>query len=234
MKGKTVVITGTSKGIGNGLTKYFLSKGCLVYGCSRSECNIDHINYKHNILDVKDEGSIRMWIRSIKRDSGRIDILICNAGFAPANLLMTMTAASVLEKIVWTNIIGTYTICREVAKVMMKQKSGRIITVSSMAASLHLAGTSAYASSKSAIVEFTKILAKELAPFNITCNILAPSMYITDSVEILDPKVKNNALDVLTIKRPLQLKEIINVVEFFCSEHSACITGQVISMGLVN
>jgi 3-oxoacyl-[acyl-carrier protein] reductase len=231
---KVAVITGTSKGIGKGVAEHFLSKGYTVYGCSRGESAVCAENYRHEILDVKDEDAVRIWVRKIKNIGGRIDVLMCNAGYAPANFLASMTTGKVLEEVLRVNVMGTCFISREASKVMMKQKSGRIITVSSMAASLHLEGTSAYALSKSAIVEFTKILAKELAPFNITCNVIAPSMYMTDGVEALQDKVIERALEALTIKRKLALKELLHVIDFYVSENSSAITGQVISMGLVN
>jgi 3-oxoacyl-[acyl-carrier protein] reductase len=231
---KVAVITGTSKGIGKGAAEHFLSQGYAVYGCSRGEGTIGAEGYSHESLDVKNEDSVRLWVRKIKNASGRIDVLLCNAGYAPANFLAAMTTGKTLEETLRVNVMGTYFVSREAAKVMMKQKSGRIVTVSSMAASLHLEGTSAYALSKSAIVEFTKILAKELAPFNITCNAIAPSMYMTDGVEALEGKVIERALGALTFKRTLELKELLHVIDFYVSENSSAITGQVISMGLVN
>ena len=231
---KIVIITGTSKGIGKEIAEYFLHQGYIVYGCSRGESTIQMDNYYHEALSVGNECAVRSWIRKIIKQSKRIDILICNAGYAPANLLSTMTTSKVFEEVMYTNVMGTFLFCREVSKIMMKQKKGRIITISSMAASLHLEGTSAYASSKSAIIEFTKILAKELAQFNITCNTVAPSMYMTDGVKALQGKVIEKALQSLTIQRTLDLKELIHVIEFFISENCGAITGQVINMGLVN
>jgi 3-oxoacyl-[acyl-carrier protein] reductase len=132
-----------------------------------------------------------------------------------------------------TNVKGTYLMCREVAKVMMIQKSGRIIAVSSMAVGLHAEGTSAYAASKSAVVEMTKILAKEVARFGITCNVIAPSIILTESVKALGDKVTERALSQLTIKREVTMSEINNVVDFFVAPESQIITGQVVHMGLV-
>ena len=234
MAGRIVVISGTSKGIGKKTAEHFLSLGDIVYGCSRGSSEIDHSNYRHKVLDLRDEAEIRAWIRQIKRESQKIDILFCNAGYAPANLLVTMTGASVLDNVLKTNVEGTFFMCREVAKLMMKQKSGRIINVSSMAAGLHLEGTSAYALSKAAIVEFSKILAKELAEFNVTCNVIAPSMYMTDGVEALQDKVIERALESLTIKRRLKIEELLHVIDFYVDERAAAITGQVIHFGLVN
>ena len=228
-----MVVTGTGKGIGRGIAEYFATHGYQVAGCSRSPATWQSADYLHTQLDVGDEKQVRDWIRSIKRTWERIDVLVCNAGLAPANLLLTMTGSDVLEPVLRTNVAGTYYVCREVAKVMMLQRSGRIITVSSMAVGLHEEGTSAYAASKSAVVEMTKILAKELVSFGITCNVMAPSMLMTEAVEALGEAVIARALGRLTVKRELTIEEICNVVSFFIAPESSCITGQVIHMGLV-
>ena len=228
-----MVITGTSKGIGRGLAESFVKKGYLVAGCSRGPATLELEGYQHAQVDVGDEKQVSKWVRSISRAYQRVDVLVCNAGLASATHLLTMTPGEVLEPLLRTNISGTYYVCREVAKAMMLQRSGRIITVSSMAVGLHLEGTSAYSASKSAVVEMTKILAKELAPLGITCNVMAPSMIMTEAVEALGEDVINRALEKLTIKRKLTIEEICNVISFFAAPESSCITGQVIHMGLV-
>jgi 3-oxoacyl-[acyl-carrier protein] reductase len=228
-----MVISGTSKGIGNGIARHFLAAGYLVAGCSRGEASIEHENYCHASLDVADEAAVRSWIRSVKSRFKRIDVLVCNAGHAPANLLMSMTPGSVLMDLLQVNIAGSFYLCREVSKAMLLQRSGRIITVSSMAVGLHEEGTSAYAASKSAIVEMTKVMAKELAPAGITCNVVAPSLLMTDAVDALGAEIIQRALGKLTIKRPVTVEEVCNVVSFFCAPDSRCLTGQVIQMGLV-
>lgn len=228
-----MVISGTSKGIGRGLAEHFVSRGYMVVGCSRGPATIINDFYCHYEIDINDSTQVRTWIRTVKRNHGRIDVLVCNAGVAPADLLLTMTSDEVLDSVLSVNIRGSFILCREVSKVMMLQQSGRIITMSSMAVGLHEEGTSAYSASKSAIVEMTKILAKELAPRGITCNVLAPSMVMTDLVEGLGSAVIARAMDKLTLKRALSINEIANVVEFFAAPESRCITGQVVHMGLV-
>jgi 3-oxoacyl-[acyl-carrier protein] reductase len=229
-----MVVTGTSKGIGRGIAAHFAANGYRVAGCSRGPSSLQMENYEHSTVDVGDEAQVRTWIRSIKRAHGRIDVLVCAAGLLPAALLMLETSSEALESVLRTNIGGTYLVCREAAKVMMLQRSGRILTVSSMAVGLHEVGTSAYSATKSAVVEMTKIMAKELAVFGITCNVIAPSMYKTESVEALGEAVIERALDKLTIKRTLNIEEICNVVAFFAAPESSCITGQVLHMGLVS
>jgi len=230
---QVMVITGTSKGIGNGMAKYFLARGYGVAGCSRGDATIEHENYHHSLVDVGDEAQVRGWVRAVKNRFKRIDVLVCNAGHAPADLLMTMTPGTVLVDLLQVNIAGSYYVCREVSKVMILQRSGRIITTSSMALGLHEEGTSAYSASKAAIVEMTKIMAKELAPAGITCNVIAPSMLMTDAVNALGEEIMQRALSKLTIKRMVTIEEVCNVVSFFSEDESSCITGQVIHMGLV-
>jgi 3-oxoacyl-[acyl-carrier protein] reductase len=231
--GPVLVVTGTSKGIGHEVARLFLSEGYRVAGCSRGEATIEHPEYFHSVVDVAEEEAVRRWVRALKNRYGRIDVLLCNAGYAPANLIMTMTSGEVLERLLRTNVAGSFFVCREVSKVMMLQKSGRIITTSSMAVGLHEEGTSAYAASKSATVEMTKVLAKELAPLGITCNVIAPSMMMTEAVEELGQEIINHALSRLTIKRQISVQEIANVIRFFAAPESGCITGQVVHMGLV-
>jgi 3-oxoacyl-[acyl-carrier protein] reductase len=228
-----MVVTGTSKGIGFGVATHFLAHGYRVAGCSRGQSTISDDSYIHTALDVADENEVRSWTRSIKKAYKRIDVLVCNAGYAPANLLMTMTSSQVLNTLLQTNIAGSFYVCREVSKVMMLQRSGSIITTSSMAVGLHEEGTSAYSASKSAIVEMTKVIAKELAPLGITCNVIAPSMLMTDAVEVLGKDIIERALSKLTIKRPVTNEEVCNIVAFLAAPESRCITGQVIHMGLV-
>jgi len=228
-----MVITGTRTGLGRGMAEHFAKKGYLVAGCSRGAATLDMEGYRHANVDVGDERQVRQWVRSLQNAYRRIDVLVCNAGLAPAAILLTMTPGEVLEPLLRTNVSGTYYVCREVAKIMTVQKFGRIITVSSMAVGLHEEGTSAYSASKSAVVEMTKILAKELSSRGVTCNVIAPSMVITEAVEALGKAVEARALAKLTIKRTLTIEEICNVISFFAAPDSACITGQVIHMGLV-
>ena len=229
-----MIITGTSRGIGRGMAEFFLGHGYRVAGCSRGAGSIQHENYLHSSMDVGDETQVREFVRLVRGTFPRIDVLVCNAGLAPAALLLTMTSGEVLNGVLRTNVSGTFYMCREVARAMMLQRSGRIITMSSMAVGLHEEGTSAYSASKSAIVEMTRILAKELASSGVTCNVLAPSMITTEAVEALGDAVTARALDKLTIKRRLSIEEICNVVSFFVGPQAGCITGQVIHMGLVN
>jgi 3-oxoacyl-[acyl-carrier protein] reductase len=228
-----MVITGTSRGIGRGLAEQFLARGYRVAGCSRGPSTLQDAAYHHTQVDVGDESAVRTWVRALRSKYGQIDILVCNAGTAKAATLVTMTDGALLEEIMRSNVFGTFFVCREVARAMMVAHTGRIVTVSSMAVGLHEEGTAAYAAAKSAIVELTKILAKELAPLGITANVIAPSMYASDAFAALGDEVQQRARKKLTIQRTVTIAEIANVVAFYAAPDSSAITGQVIHMGLV-
>jgi 3-oxoacyl-[acyl-carrier protein] reductase len=228
-----LAITGASRGIGLEMAQYFVDHGYRVAGCSRGQSSLSADNYLHALIDVTDETQVRRWIRTIKNSYGRLDVLVCNAAIVPPAALMLVTSSETLEAVFGTNVRGAYLVCREAAKAMMLQRFGRIITVSSMAVGLHDEGTSIYAASKSAVVEMTKVLAKELASSGITCNVLAPSVFMTSATENLGEAVVARALERLTIKRPVTTEEICKVIEFYAAPESGCITGQVLHMGLV-
>ena len=227
------LVTGASKGIGLGLVQYFLAKGYLVGGCSRSESKFESIGYHHALVDVSDEVAVTAWVRETRRRWKRIDALICNAAYAPASQLLPMTGTLMWDRVMRTNVNGAFFACREVAKAMIVQRHGRIVTLTSMAAALHIEGAGAYASSKAAITEMTKVLARELASSGITCNIVGVSMVKTDMSDALGEIVVTRALEKLTLKRAIEVEEVCEVVGFLCSSASRSVTGQIIQMSLV-
>ena len=230
------VITGTSRGLGKSLAEHFLSQGYQVTGCSRGEGTLSHPQYSHSSLDISEEKQVRSWIRRTKRNEGRIDVLICNAGLVQSALLLGMTPGDVMESFLKVNIGGVFYALREVSKIMVIQGSGRIITISSTMAALHEEGTSVYSATKSAITEMTKILAKELAPKGVTCNVIAPAMMWTENSEELSlgGDWQQRMLQLQTIPRILNMDEICHVADFFVSPLSSAITGQVVFLGIVD
>jgi 3-oxoacyl-[acyl-carrier protein] reductase len=230
---KVIVITGTRKGIGKELAKYYLERGNIVIGCSRGEGSIEHKNYRHFCLDVSDEKAVVDMIKKTKKEFKKIDILLNNAGIAAMNHILTTPYESV-KKIFNTNFFGSFLFLREVAKVMIKQRKGRIVNFTTVANPLKLEGEAIYASSKAAIETLTQIAAKELGKFNITVNAIGPTPIPTDLIKNV-PKEKINALlNKQAIKRFGEFKDIINVIDFFIDEKSDFITGQVIYLGGVN
>jgi len=228
-----IVITGTSKGIGQSLANYYLDNGEVVIGCSRGESSIKHENYRHFSLEVNDEKAVIKMIRAVKKEFGKVDILLNNAGMASMNHILTTSVSSV-EKIFATNFLGTFIFTREVAKVMMKQKYGRVVNYTTVASALRLEGEAIYAASKAAIENFTQTSAKELAPFNITVNAIGPTPIQTDLIKAVPKDKIDELLEKQTIKRFGEFDDIKNVIDFFISKKSDFITGQIIYLGGVS
>ena len=230
---RVILITGTRKGIGKNLTEYYLKKGNIVIGCSRGEGTINHKNYRHFCLNVSDERAVVNMVKKTKKEFGKIDVLINNAGIASMNHILT-TPYKTAKKIFDTNFFGSFLFLREVAKIMMKQKKGRIVNFATVAAPLKLEGEAIYAASKAAIVNLTEVAARELADFNITVNAIGPTPVPTDLIKNV-PKDKIDALlNRQAIKRFGEFRDVVNVIDFFIDERSDFITGQVIYLGGVN
>lgn len=227
---KVMLITGTSKGIGRFLVEYYIKKGFIVEGCSRKAVNFYFSNYFHHEVDVTNEIQIKEMFISIKKRHGRLDVTINNAGIASMNHVLLMPA-STASKIVETNLNGTFLICRESVKLMQKHKFGRIVNIGTVAVPLNLEGEAIYAASKSAVVTFTKILAKEVADFGITCNVLGPAPIPTTLIEGVPPERITALIQRLTIKRMSNFEDVANVIDFFIRPESNAITGQVIYLG---
>jgi 3-oxoacyl-[acyl-carrier protein] reductase len=229
------VITGTSRGLGKSLAQYFLKKDYVVVGCSRGEGAIEDKNYRHYKVDVGNEAEVRSWVRKVKSEFKKVDLLICNAGLVRSALLLSMTPSDEMESIVSTNYIGVFYVLREISKVMALRGSGRIITISSTMTLLHEEGTAVYSATKAAVTETTKVLAKELAPRGITCNVIAPAMMWTDSSEALSKggDWQKRMLEKQIFPRLIETEEICHIADFFASPKSSAITGQVIFIGMV-
>lgn len=230
-----VAITGASRGIGRGLAEFFLERDYAVVGCSRGPSTLEAPLYQHAAVDVGDEKQVREWVRAVKSAHQRVDVLICNAGLVRSALLLSVTPGDVMDDFLRTNVAGAFYVMREISKLMVLRGYGRIITVSSILTSLHEEGTAAYSASKSAVTEMTKVAARELAPRGITCNVIAPALVMTGPAESLAAHGdwQQRLLDKQTIKRPITVGEICHVAAFLAAPESACITGQVISLGLV-
>lgn len=225
-----VLITGTSRGIGQDLVRHFLAKGCKVVGCSRGAAPESTPGYTHHQVDVTDEAAVASMIRAVARQHGRLDVVVNNAGIASMNLALT-TPGSTAERLMGTNFIGAFLVAKEGAKLMLRRRYGRIINLSTVAVPLRLEGESIYAASKSALVTFTRVLAKELAPFGITCNVVGPGPIRTDLIAgVPEPKLQQ-LLDRLPTKRFCTFADVANAVDFFAKPESDAITGQVLYLG---
>ena len=227
---KVILITGARKGIGKELAEYYLSLGCNVIGCSRGPGTIVNSGYRHYELDVSNEKDVVKMVRAVKKEFERIDILLNNAGIASMNHFLT-TPYQTVQNIFNTNFFGTFLFSREVSKVMMRQKFGRIVNYTTVASALRLEGEAIYAASKGAIENFTQTISKEVAPYNITVNAIGPTPVETDLIKAVPKDKIADLLDKQAIKRFGTFEDIKNVIDFFIDDKSNFITGQIIYLG---
>jgi len=225
-----ILITGNRKGIGRYLSEYYLEKGYIVLGCSRSKSDLQNINYRHYLVDVSKEEDIKKMVFAVKKEFGKIDVLINNAGIASMNLFL-LTPTDTARKVMETNYFGTLVMCREFARLMRKSNNGRIINFTTVAKPLKLPGELIYAASKAAIETLTQILAKELAQYSITVNAIGPVPIKTDLIKGVSAEKLSNLIEYQAIKRFGEKEDIANLVDFFIKPESNFITGQIIYLG---
>ena len=230
---KTIVITGTRKGIGKEMAKHYLAEGWQVVGCSRGEGSIEHADYQHFSLDVSDEDAVIAMARKIKASHGKVEALLNNAGIASMNHAL-LTPASTVNRILQTNVVGTFLFCREMSKLMRRTNNGRIVNFTTVAHPLNLEGEAIYAASKAAVESLTRILARELAELKITVNAIGPTPIETDLIRGV-PQAKMDALLARqALNRMGEVRDVINAVDFYLREESDFITGQVLYLGGIN
>ena len=225
-----ILITGTRKGIGNQLANYYLKKNYNVIGCSRGDIDFIHDNYFHFNTDISNEQSVKDMFLRFRKKFKRLDILINNAGVASMNHTL-LTPMNKAQKIINTNFLGTFIMSRESAKIMKKYSFGRIINITSVGTQMKLEGEAIYTASKSAVENFTVVLSRELADFGITVNGVGPTPIITDLIKSVPKEKIKNILSQLAFNRFTEITDITNVIDFFISEQSSYITGQVIYLG---
>ena len=228
---KTILVTGSSRGIGRAISIYFLGQGANVIGFSRGESTILDKKYYHYSVDLRDAMKIRKTVFEISKYFKKVDILINNAAVLTSQYSMIMPPEKAQE-MVDVNLLGTFFVSREVAKIMRKVKYGRIINIGSMASRLEPMGDSIYAACKAGIITLANIMAKEFS--GVTCNTLGITAFETDMLKQLPRDKIDKIIANLPVPRYAELDDIFNVIDFFASERSSYITAQTIFLGGIN
>ncbi len=228
---RTMLITGTRKGIGKYLSEYYVKRGFRVAGCSRAAPDWSLDGYEHYGVDVADERAVKSMFHEIRKQGSGLDVLINNAGIASMNHVL-LTPLRTVEAIFSTNVFGTFLCCREAARLMADAgRGGRIVNFATVATPLRLEGEAIYASSKAAVESLTRILARELASFGITVNAVGSTPVDTDLIRSVPQEKIDALLARQAIPRLGEMSDISNVIDFFIREESAFVTGQVVYLG---
>ena len=236
---QVAVVTGAGRGIGHAIALRLANEGARVASVSRSEANAqrtaDEINAvradaaKAYAVDVADHQAVQKIGGQILEDFGRVDILINNAGVTRDGLSMRMSIED-WETVVNTNLKGAFSFTQAVMRSMIKQRSGRIINISSIAGVTGNAGQANYAASKAGLIGLTKSLARELASRGITVNAVAPGFIVTDMTGVLSDQVKETILAKIPLGKFGEGDDIAAAVAFLAAPEAKFITGQVLTV----
>ncbi len=235
LKGKTALITGSTRGIGKAIAIALAQNGAniVITGRKKSTAELVAENIKNEFgveaygfeLDLTQD--IKSQYKEIEKTAGTIDILVNNAGITRDTLFLRMKEED-WNAVIETNLNGTFRITQLAVKGMIKKKWGRIINISSIVGFTGNIGQVNYSTTKAGLIGFTKSLAKELAPRNITVNAVAPGFIETDMTSELPAEIKEKYMEQIPLKRFGKPEDVANVVAFLASDLASYITGETI------
>ncbi len=233
LQGKTAVVTGAAKGIGKAIALACAKEGCnivLNYHSSLDDETVQEIEACGVTCmpvqgDVSDFAFAADMMKKVKKELGSVDILVNNAGITKDMLLMRMTEEQ-FDSVIQTNLKGTFNMIRHASSIMLKQRSGAIINMSSVVGVMGNVGQANYAASKAGIIGLTKSTAKELAARGVTCNAIAPGFVETDMTAALSEDLQKQMLETIPLKRYGQVDDIAQAAVFLAK--NTYITGQVL------
>ena len=237
--GKVAVVTGGSRGIGEGIVRRLASEGARVFATYNSnaekalaienELNSVGGTVRFIAADISNEESVKNLMDTVINETERIDILVNNAGMTKDNLLMRMSVQE-WDDVINTNLKGVFLCCKAVTRTMMSQRHGKIINISSIVGFTGNAGQANYVAAKAGVIGFTKSLAKELSSRNILVNCIAPGYVETDMTQKLTEQQRQSFLEIIPLKRAAKADEVASVVAFLASDDANYITGQTIAV----
>jgi 3-oxoacyl-[acyl-carrier protein] reductase len=239
LSGKVALVTGSARGIGRSIAEVFSVEGAIVVvndvgsdaGARETLTALTGAGGSGSVemFDVSDAAAVDAGVKNILAAHGRIDILVNNAGITRDNLLLRMSEEE-FDAVVRVNLKGTYLLTKTVTRHMMKQRSGKVVNISSVVGMMGNAGQSNYAAAKAGIIGFTKAAARELAPRNITVNAIAPGFIRTAMTAGLPEAVQKAFLAQIPLGRFAEPQEVAELALFLASDASSYITGQVIGL----
>lgn len=237
-KEKIVLVTGSGRGIGRSIAESFAEHGAVVILSDYNAESLSNVeqaftakNYPHLTVpcDVTREEQVTELFDKIIASYGKIDIVINNAGITRDTLLVRMKTDQ-WDSVINTNLKGVFLVTKAAAKFLMKQRSGKIINISSVVGIIGNAGQSNYSASKAGVIGFSKSVARELAGRNITVNVIAPGYIETEMTHVLSDAAKEAFLSTIPLKRAGSQTDVANAALFLASSMADYITGQVIKV----
>lgn len=239
LENKVALVTGAGRGIGRAIAIALAKEGAeVVVNYNGSEERAKEVKqtieenggkasiYKCNVSDFE---ACEAMIKDIVKEHGRLDILVNNAGITKDGLIMKMKEED-FDSVLNVNLKGTFNTIRHSARQMLRQKSGKIINISSVSGILGNAGQANYAASKAGVIGLTKTMARELGSRGITVNAIAPGFVDTEMTGVLSEEIRENACRQIILGRFGKPEDIVNVAVFLASDKADYITGQVISV----
>jgi len=237
LSGKVAIVTGASRGIGQAVAMLMASRGAHVVAAARG----DHAGVTRQAiqeaggradaasLDVTDAGAVEAMVAGALERHGRIDILVNNAGIARDQLLLRMKRED-WDQVIATNLTAAFACAQAVIRPMIKQRGGRIISISSVVGQVGNAGQTNYAASKAGLIGFSKALAREVASRSITVNVVAPGLIDTDMTRAVTGKAQGDWVSQIPLGRLGATGEVAAAVCFLASDEASYITGQVLAV----
>jgi 3-oxoacyl-[acyl-carrier protein] reductase len=235
--GKVAIVTGASRGIGRGIAEMLAARGALVVAGARGENAQGTVDAIHAAggraevvsVDVTNAESIDAMVAGVLNRHGHIDVLVNNAGITRDQLMLRMKQED-WDEVIATNLSSAFTCVQAVLKTMIRQRSGRIISISSVVGQMGNAGQANYAASKAGLIGFSMALAREVASRNITVNVVAPGMVDTDMTRAVAGKAQTDWEALIPLKRLGTPADIAAAVCFLASDEASYITGQVLAV----